>query len=475
MKMKLCVIIFCVFAFLNPAFAEPLLPNPAKLQIYELPRITRHDRVLILAPHPDDEIIGCAGIIQQAVRDGVDIHIAYLTNGEHNQFAFIVYKKYIPLSQAAFIQLGELRKNEAIKATQYLGIAEDKLIFLGYPDFGTFTILKDYWQTSQPYQTILTRISRVPYKGQFSYGAPYIGESILADLERVLEMYQPTKIFVSHPADVNGDHKALYLFLQIALRNLPEEIPRPQVYPYLVHWVGWPMPRRYHPEVRILPPAQFAGSATKWYKHNLTGKQIKNKYKALLFNKSQTESSYFYLSAFVRKNELFGDYPEMYLTPGHYEEILWAKPQASLLSSVLRSFLFLNFTAKKPDPAAQKKIVYKLEGDYFVIQLLSSHKISQQIGLVAYIFGYSKTTHFENMPKIRVISRYKRLYITDGEKRIKGSKAEFKFDDNELIIKLPLKLLGNPDFMLISLKDMQKTFPPDATGFRKVNMKLRRL
>lgn len=37
--------------------------------------------ILILCPHPDDEIVGAAGAIQRAVADGARVHVAWLTTG----------------------------------------------------------------------------------------------------------------------------------------------------------------------------------------------------------------------------------------------------------------------------------------------------------------------------------------------------------------------------------------------------------
>ena len=38
-------------------------------------------RVLILVPHPDDEIVGCAAAIARARADGRDVFALYLTTG----------------------------------------------------------------------------------------------------------------------------------------------------------------------------------------------------------------------------------------------------------------------------------------------------------------------------------------------------------------------------------------------------------
>jgi len=191
--------------------------------------INKNDRLLILAPHPDDETIGCAGVIQQALKAGAEVRVVYLTNGDHNEFAFIVYEKRITFRRAEFIHMGLVRRQEAIAAMRLLGLSQDKLTFLGYPDNGTLAIFNRYWQVKKPFRSLLTRISSVPYKTDLSFGAPYVGESILADLKKVIFDYKPTKIFVSHPADVNGDHRALYLFLQVALRDLGKQIPKTKV------------------------------------------------------------------------------------------------------------------------------------------------------------------------------------------------------------------------------------------------------
>ena len=39
--------------------------------------------VAVLAPHMDDEIIGCAGMMQRYVRQGTRVIIIYLTDGAH--------------------------------------------------------------------------------------------------------------------------------------------------------------------------------------------------------------------------------------------------------------------------------------------------------------------------------------------------------------------------------------------------------
>ena len=51
------------------------------------------DRVLVFAPHPDDEVLGAGGVIQQAVAMHLPIKIVFFTYGDSNQWSFFLYRK----------------------------------------------------------------------------------------------------------------------------------------------------------------------------------------------------------------------------------------------------------------------------------------------------------------------------------------------------------------------------------------------
>jgi len=431
--------------------------------------ITKGDRILILAPHPDDETIGCAGIIQQALSAGAQVQVVYLTNGDHNQIAFIVYEKRLTLRKGEFIHMGEVRRQEAIKAMALLGLDENNLVFLGYPDFGTFVIFSQYWQETKPFKSLLTRISSVPYKDNLSFAAPYKGESILSDLEKVLLGYKPNKIFVSHPADTNVDHKALYLFLQVALRDLDKELSRPKIYPYLIHCVGWPLPRRYHPELRLTPPQQFLDAQINWSKFELTQGQVNKKYQAVLCYKSQTESSASYLLSFARSNELFADYADIRL-----------EKQASLKEKAVSFFGFSNmYDDSDIDTLVglDKLIGIKGQASYAVvdnsilIRIEKAEELNRKFSLMLYLFGYSERTPFAEMPKIRIITRHNKFKVFDGRKKIQVEGVSVELNPRELIFKIPLEILGSPEFILTSMKAYRGILPVDAIAFRKIEIK----
>lgn len=444
MRKKSILIIFCFVFSLSLAFiAGPAahhahsaaLANP---QINSLKVFEKGDRVLILAPHPDDEAIGCAGVIQQALRQGAAVHVAYLTNGDHNQVAFMVYEKRLTFRKGEFIHMGEVRRKEATKAMKLLGLKESDLTFLGYPDFGTFAIFRDYWQSTKPFKSLLTRVSHVPYKNNLSFGAPYTGESALDDMKKVIREYKPNKIFVTHPADVNYDHKTFHLFLEIALADLNKELPRPEVYSYLIHWRGWPLPRHYHPELGLAMPDEFSGSRMDRFKYDLPASDLEKKHQAILCYKSQTESSAFYLLAFARKNELFSIYPE------------------------------INAGLQDPKDCMVK---YSVENGALLMRIGKEKGIKNRFNMMVYLFGYSHNKAFAKMPKIRITSLYKKFRVFDGKKMLNVPGVVLEFAPEEVILRIPLSVLGDPDFVLASVKDNSGLPCVDNPAFRKINVK----
>ena len=234
--------------------------------------LTEKDRLLILAPHPDDETICCAGIIQQAVAMNLPVRVAFLTYGDDKQWSFIVYHKRPVLIPAAVQEMGLVRHDEALAAARVLGLSPDQLVFLGYPDFGTLQIWNEHWTDRPPFRSMLTRVTAVPYPNALRPGAPYKGEDVIQDLKTVLKEFRPTKVFVSHPADYMPDHRALYLFARVALWDLAPEM-HPQLYPYLVHFKRWPRPRGFHPSMILTPPSAL-GPPIAWQTSTLSGEQI---------------------------------------------------------------------------------------------------------------------------------------------------------------------------------------------------------
>src|SRR5262249_30842416 len=152
------------------------------------------------------EVLGAGGLIQQAVAAGAEVRVVYLTNGDHNQFAFKLFSGSFHLNAREYVAFGQRRRMEAIAATHLLGLRPDNLTFLGYPDNGTPTIGRDFWASHVSFVSDATRTNAVPYADDYGYQHAHKPENIAADMAGVIRQFKPARILVTHPADTNPDH-----------------------------------------------------------------------------------------------------------------------------------------------------------------------------------------------------------------------------------------------------------------------------
>ena len=162
--------------------------------------------LLIIAPHPDDDVITSAGIIHAAVARGDDVKIVYMTNGD----------LYGGSSK------GDLRQQETVASVAQVGLAEPNLIFLGYPD-GALDILHTTYQAPDAVYTSPNGISQTYanrglgntdyHNYAFGTHATYNASNVVTDLVHILATYQPDQIFVTAEEDIHLDHAYSYRFL----------------------------------------------------------------------------------------------------------------------------------------------------------------------------------------------------------------------------------------------------------------------
>jgi len=82
-------------------------------------------RVLVLAPHMDDETIGCGGALREHVLAGAEVHVVFITDGS------LGFERQ-ELSRLSMEERCKVRQAEARLACQILGIPN--LHFLNLPD-----------------------------------------------------------------------------------------------------------------------------------------------------------------------------------------------------------------------------------------------------------------------------------------------------------------------------------------------------
>ena len=423
-------------------------------------RLARDDRVLVLAPHPDDEALACGGLVQRALKMRLPVRIVFLTYGDSNEWSFAVYRKHPVVVPRAVRAMGLVRHDEAVAAARILGLGPGELTFLGYPDFGTFEIWTEHWGEKPPLRSKLTRVTAVPYASAFCPGAPYKGEEILRDLSTLLRDFRPTKVFVSHPADHNPDHRALYLFTRVALWDL--ELA-PALFPYLVHYKGWPAPRGLRAGEALAPPPLAPVAA--WTSLPVPPSARARKRAALQAHATQYRYSADYLLSFVRANELFGDFPV--LAPGASAPLepagaVRSDPPAELTPAERAAFVGVEWRA------------VRLEGDALVVSTVLSRPLAEAVEASFYLFGYRRDRPFGRMPKLRVEVGMLGHRVLDQDRHLDGGTVEVVREARAIAVRVPLAALGRPERAFVSARTSVAEVPLDWTSWRVLELPARR-
>jgi LmbE family N-acetylglucosaminyl deacetylase len=282
------------------------------------------DRVLVVAPHPDDETLGCAGLIQQALARGAEVHVVTLTNGDASELALIFGERELPWNPNGFIALGRKRQAESTRVLRGLGVPETHAYFLGFPNNGLTALWRpEHWPYSRLYRSPRTAVTLSPYAYTLTPRAPYCGQQVLSDLMAVLQQVRPNLVFVTHPQDIHPDHWATSCFVRYALETIAvrggDWARRVAVYGYLVHWPQYPAPRRVAPKLGIVPPAELAGQLRMWVRLPLSPEEERRKLRAIRAYHSQEPAVDRLMLAFVRRDEVFELLPKPTMRIGAWQ------------------------------------------------------------------------------------------------------------------------------------------------------------
>ena len=146
---------------------------------------------LIIAPHPDDETLGCGGTIALLKKHRIPVHFIFITDGSMSH----PHSKKFPARR-----LRDLRENEAKKAVKILGYQTDTMEFLR---------LKD---------------RQVPQEHSIQF-LPFV-EMIVKRMDDLC----PETVFVPWQKDPHPDHQATWRIMTEALkytRNRPRLVEYP--------------------------------------------------------------------------------------------------------------------------------------------------------------------------------------------------------------------------------------------------------
>lgn len=141
-------------------------------------------RILILAPHIDDETIGCGGAILKYQDQGIDPYVVFLTKSQKKG------------SKASEEDIASERREEAYTLFNKLGISRDKLFFLSGRD------------------------------------GDLRSSDIEGELTKVIEETKPDTIFLPIFLDTHKDHYAANIKLLQVYRERPDLFPDTEIYMY---------------------------------------------------------------------------------------------------------------------------------------------------------------------------------------------------------------------------------------------------
>ena len=151
-------------------------------------------KVLVIAPHPDDEILGVGGTIKKRSKKGDEVYVCIVTKG------------YKPLFDEEVIQMG---REEAKIADKMLGVKET--FFLDFP------------------AVMLETIPRYEFNEKIS---------------EIVQKIQPDEIYIPHRGDMQIDHQMVVDAAMVAVRpKYKHKIKRVYAYETLSE-TGWNIPNQ---------------------------------------------------------------------------------------------------------------------------------------------------------------------------------------------------------------------------------------
>lgn len=151
---------------------------------------------LVIAPHQDDEALGCGGLIARKRAEGFPVHIAFITDGSASHPG---HPDITPR------ELSLLRRDEAVRAAACLGVERSHVHFFDEPD------------------------------GTLKYITPERREALVVQLGALIESVAPAEIFLPCFPDGSSEHDATFGFVIDAIFRT--EV-RPEMWQYPV-WAWW--------------------------------------------------------------------------------------------------------------------------------------------------------------------------------------------------------------------------------------------
>lgn len=155
------------------------------------PALTKASRVMLIAPHPDDESLAAGVFLQRAVAASAQVRVIYVTDGDDNPWPQRILEKRWRLNASDRARWGKRRRREAIEALKVLGLDATNARFLGLPDQRlTDALLHEC-------------------------------DGLSKRMARMIVEWNPTHLLCPSELDTHPDHSAVALLIRFALDRVP--------------------------------------------------------------------------------------------------------------------------------------------------------------------------------------------------------------------------------------------------------------
>lgn len=179
--------------------------------------LTLYDELLLIVPHPDDEVLGFAGLMSEFIRLGKPVSIVVVTDGDAYCEACAFWKniggtrpmaEWSPCTEADLAQFAAIRREESSSAQKILGGPSP--VFWNYPDTGigvAWDAIRSGKDVDVPLQRFDCSLAEVFGKGS---AIPATPGTLYSRLRAVIAASSPRALIgTTHPLDGHGDHRGL--------------------------------------------------------------------------------------------------------------------------------------------------------------------------------------------------------------------------------------------------------------------------
>ncbi len=231
MKAPLAKALLCTLIALKAALAQS---QPEQHLV-----VNKGERLLVLAPHPDDETLSSAGLISQVFEHGGTVREVVVTAGDAYVDAVQLETGKPNPNKRDYLRFGETRLEESRRAAKLLGKGFIHLDLLGFSDGAIYPDLVSHWRRQNPLRSDFTGFSRVAYRAAADRGVAQDGQDLRDELVAILRETQPSLIAFPDVMENDSDHAGLGMFALLAVHDWLEQFPPPRVKPrllaYLIH------------------------------------------------------------------------------------------------------------------------------------------------------------------------------------------------------------------------------------------------